>query len=98
PEPHQALDEAELGTERGVDADLGLLEIDLLQEVREHMEAGRGGRRRATLCRNAAAWSIDALMLSKVDKAPSAAPVEKAICAARGFPAGEQIRIGDATG
>ena len=44
PEPRQSLDEAELGAERGLDARLGLVEIDLLRN-RDGLIARRGRSR-----------------------------------------------------
>ena len=67
PEPHQPLDEADLGAERGVEPRLGLLEEELPRQRQDRIALGRGiavagvrlhGRRHARLGRAFCAASL----------------------------------------
>src|SRR5262249_38638047 len=114
PEPHQSLDEADLGAERGGEPRFGLVEIDLLRHagpllLSRRVGRGRGRRRTAgpghrgagALLGSALLWGpwLWGPLLRRALRLPLRPPgALKFERRARCRPARQQIRIGDAAG
>ena len=102
PEPDQPFDEADLGAERGIEARLGFIEINLLRHAGTGIGPGRGGGtrliRRFHVRRRAAATLRVGLLHGAFGAPRQALRLLVGKCRAPGRTARQQVGIGDAAG